>query len=453
MTDVGKHFQIPFEPVADPAAVVLAPEVRFTVLASRLLRLEYSPDEQFEDRPTQTFWYRRQPVPPFEVARSRELLEITTEHLILRYRLGSSGFTPDSLSIELLDAGNLWRYGDTDAANLLGTARTLDQSSGRLELEPGLLSRSGWALVDDSQRPVFGAQGWVEGRSSPASPDLDLYFFGYGRAYLDCLRDFCRIAGAVPLIPRWALGNWWSRFWAYTQEELVALMREFEAHEVPLSVCVVDMDWHITQTGYRRTGWTGYTWKHEPRRGEAATILREGSTGWTGYTWNRELFPDPEGLMAWLHRKGLRVTLCLHPHEGVHPHESKYVEMAEAMEMDPAGQKPVPFDLPDPRFARAYFEILHHPLEQQGVDFWWIDWQQGSQTKLPGLDPLWWLNHTHFQDLGRDGIKRPFIFSRWGGLGNHRYPIGFSGDTFATWDSLAAYFGANLPVVSVENYH
>ena len=59
----------------------------------------------------------------------------------------------------------------------------------------------------------------------------------------------------------------------------------------------------------------------------------------------------------------------------------------------------VPFDIADPDFTRAYFEILHHPLEAQGVDFWWLDWQQGSLSGLPGLDPLWWLNHLHFYDL------------------------------------------------------
>jgi alpha-glucosidase (family GH31 glycosyl hydrolase) len=78
------------------------------------------------------------------------------------------------------------------------------------------------------------------------------------------------------------------------------------------------------------------------------------------------------------------------------------------------------------------------------VDFWWIDWQQGQRTRLSGLDPLWWLNHLHFYDAARPGRGRPIIFSRWGGLGNHRYPIGFSGDTVVSWDSLAfqPYFTA-----------
>jgi alpha-glucosidase (family GH31 glycosyl hydrolase) len=73
-----------------------------------------------------------------------------------------------------------------------------------------------------------------------------------------------------------------------------------------------------------------------------------------------------------------------------------------------------------------------------------MDWQQGKKSKISGLDPLWFLNHLHYYDLGRDGRKRPFVFSRWGGLGNHRYPIGFSGDTLVRWRTLAyqPYFTA-----------
>ena len=57
-------------------------------------------------------------------------------------------------------------------------------------------------------------------------------------------------------------------------------------------------------------------------------------------------------------------------------------------------------------------------------------------TKLPGLDPLWLLNHFHFSTW-RAMAARPLTFSRCAGMGNHRYPIGFSGDTVVSWDSLA----------------
>lgn len=145
------------------------------------------------------------------------------------------------------------------------------------------------------------------------------------------------------------------------------------------------MDWHITKTG-------------------------NTSDGWTGYTWNTELFPDPSAFIKWLHEQGLRTDLNLHPARGIHPHELQYEEMAQWMGIDPASQKAIPFDITDPHFAEGYFDILHHPKEQAGVDFWWMDWQQGQKSRVPGLDPLWWINHLHYFDLGRDGRKRPFVF-------------------------------------------
>ncbi|MBN1965542.1 MAG: DUF5110 domain-containing protein, partial [Anaerolineae bacterium] len=292
--------------------------------------------------------------------------------------------------------------------NLHGTTRTLDGIDGYAPLEPGLMSRAGWAVLDDSRTLLFDDDGWLQPRPTGG---VDLYFFGYGHDYLGCLQDYCRVSGHMPMIPRWALGNWWSRYWAYTQDELTTLIEDFQSYDLPFSVCIVDMDWHITKTGNE-------------------------STGWTGYTWNRDLFPDPAGFLAFAHAEKLRIGLNLHPAEGIHPHEEQYEDMARALGIDPATQQPVPFAITNPAFADAYLKILHHPYEKMGVDFWWLDWQQGLTTDLPGLDPLWLINHLHFYDLGRDGSKRPFIFSRWGREGHQRYPIGFSGDAYATWDTL-----------------
>jgi len=272
--------------------------------------------------------------------------------------------------------------------------------------------------MDDSNSLVFNDVGWLESRRAGAQ-QLDLYFLGYGHDYLGCLKEFNLVTGSVPMIPRFVLGNWWSRYWEYSQQDLLNLMSDFRKYQVPLSVCIIDMDWHITKTG-------------------------NNSSGWTGYTWNRALFPEPETLLAKLHEQGLKVALNLHPAEGIHPHEDAYADMCRAVGQDPAKGEPVEFDITNPVFVNAYFNILHHPLENMGIDFWWMDWQQGFKTRLSGLDPLWWLNHLHFLDLGRDGKRRSFIFSRWGGLGNHRYPIGFSGDSIISWESLAfqPYFTA-----------
>jgi alpha-glucosidase (family GH31 glycosyl hydrolase) len=407
-----------FHPIPNPDAVVITENVRFTVLTDRLIRMEYSPENQFEDRPSQAFWYRKQPVPEFKKSIG-ELIEIETQFLHLKFKPSRVGFTSSSLSITMKQTGTTWVYGTTQKENLKGTARTLDGVAATTRLEMGLLSRSGWAVVDDSKSLVFNESGWLEPRPIQTLKVLktfrvsykDLYFFGYGTDHATCLQDFTRISGPVPMIPRYILGNWWSRYWAYTQDELKTLMEEFRSREVPISVCIVDMDWHITKTG-------------------------NSSDGWTGYTWNRELFPDPNGFIRWLHEQELHTALNLHPARGIHPHEEQYEALAEWMGIDPSSQQPVPFDIADPHFMEGYFELLHHPYEKDGIDFWWMDWQQGKKSRITGLDPLWMLNHLHYYDLGRDGRKRPFVFSRWGGLGNHRYPIGFSGDTYVRWKVL-----------------
>jgi hypothetical protein len=75
-------------------------------------------------------------------------------------------------------------------------------------------------------------------------------------------------------------------------------------------------------------------------------------------------------------------------------------------------------------------------MQEQGIDFWWLDWQQWSTTKMEGVNPTFYLNYVFFSDMQRQNKTRPLLYHRWGGLGNHRYQIGFSGDTRITWNSL-----------------
>ncbi len=395
---------------SNPNAIVQSGKARFTFLTSRLVRMEFDPDGTFEDKPSLTYWYRNQPAPQLSVTRKDKWLSIETDYLILHF-YENNRFHWRDLWIELKENRRVWRYGDAENTNLGGTTRTLDTTRGPLQLDPGLVSRSGWATVDDSKNLVLDDQLWPTLRNKSLGYK-DIYFYGYAQYYLDTVKEHQLVSGKPGLLPRWALGNWWSRYWAYSSEELLNLMDEFENHEIPLSVCIVDMDWHKTKTG-------------------------NACSGWTGYSWNRELFPDPDEFIKQLHTRKLKTALNLHPAEGIHPHEDQYPLMATRMGLDPEEKEPISFDIADAKFAQAYFEVLHHPLEEQGVDFWWIDWQQGSQTKIEGLDPLFWLNHTHYYDLGRKPEKRPFIFSRWPGLGGQRYPIGFSGDTVVDWTSLA----------------
>lgn len=434
-------------PVADPKSIVTAGHARFTVLTPHILRMEWSASGKFEDHASLVFINRRLPVPRFEADNelngSDKALTLETGALILSYKPSGDGhFTPDNLSITIKNVEGqkvVWHPGDSNPENLQGTTRTLDGAYGsktREPIGPGLISRAGWDLVDDSTRPLFDSTDFQfrEGENSPwpwamERPEsertgqyTDWYFFGYGHDYRRALGDFVRVAGRIPLPPRFAFGVWWSRYWAYSDQELDQLVRGFHENSSPLNVLVIDMDWHINE-------------KQLAARGE---IDQSGQhLGWSGYTWNKELFPYPTDFLKNIHHEGLKVTLNLHPASGIQPWEAAYPEMARAMGIDPASKKYVPFDPTNKKWAENYFNLVLHPLEKQGIDFWWLDWQQQPMmSKIPGLTQTWWLNYLHFTDQQREG-KRPLLFHRWGGLGNHRYQIGFSGDTFSVWPSLA----------------
>jgi alpha-glucosidase (family GH31 glycosyl hydrolase) len=403
------HFRTEIAPLADQRNVVAGPTYRITVLDEGLVRLEYSGSGEFEDRASQFAVDRAFAPTKFTVIEDEDLLEIHTSRFQLTYDKGP--FRAEGLSAVAKQGthsvGSVWRYGMA-TRNLGGTARTLDEVDGATSLEPGVLSRFGITAVDDSSTVLLDENGWIAQRHPG---NLDVYVFAYGTEYRAALNAYHRLAGRQPLLPRFALGNWWSRYHPYSADEYLELMDRFAAEHVPLSVAVLDMDWHRVHI--------------DPKYG----------TGWTGYSWNTDLFPDPPAFLAELHDRGLVTSLNVHPSEGVHAHEDRYRAMAERLGVDPDTERPIAFDPADPEFLEAYFEQLHHPLEDEGVDFWWLDWQQGGVSAIPGLDPLWLLNHYHFLDSARNG-RRPLTFSRYAGLGSHRYPVGFSGDTVISWASL-----------------
>lgn len=443
-------------PVAAPEAVVVCGNARFTVLTDRLIRMEWAQDGAFEDRASLAVVNREMPVPAFTSVRSGEGVTIKTSKITLTYKGGR--FSPENLSVQF--GMGTWRPGMAPDGNLKGTTRTLDGCLGfeklsnrESELEDGILSRDGWALVDESSRHLLEAvdtpwENWVAER--PEGDRLDWYLFAYGHDYTAALGDFVKIAGRIPLPPKYTLGYWWSRYWIYTDEEILDLGREMRERDIPMDVMIVDMDWHYTyQDMQKRLGPDDFGQRR----------------GWTGYSWNRDLFPDPEGFLHDVHALGYRTALNLHPASGIRPWEECYGPFVKdylsrtddydgpkdyvfgeepylyAGNKQPVGQPghlaSVPYRMDQQEWADAYFGSVIRPLERQGVDFWWLDWQQWRESKyVKDLSNTFWVNYAFFRDKEINGTERPFIYHRWGGLGSHRYQLGFSGDTYDEWSVL-----------------
>ena len=422
-------------PVADPNAIVISGKMRFTVLTPQMIRIQFSPTATFEDRATFTVVNRHLPVPEFTAITEDGYLIIRTSDLTLRYKEGTrpnpASKSPANLSITFSMNGQevVWYPGKDDALNLRGTQRTLDNVAGdtqRNNLEPGILSRSGWAIIDESPSATRGdgsrsfpmepkEDGGMDWVATPLEASAyDWYFLGYGHNYTAALGDFVRIAGRIPLPPAYLFGYWYSRYWAYTQSEFMQIVTEIERNKIPLDVMIFDMDWH--------------------------------TDGWTGWTWNKKLIPNPRGLITWMHKHGLRVALNLHPADGIDNDEEFYDILSRDLGRDPSKGETIPWELENYDFYKAMFKDIIRAREDEGVDFWWLDWQQWLINKqINGLGQTFWHNHVFYEDMRLNRPdRRPTIYHRWGGLGSHRYQIGFSGDTYATWPTLAyqPYFTA-----------
>ena len=284
-------------------SVVTSGGVRFEVLSDGLLRMEYAPSRKFTDRPSVVVLKRAWPPVKFTVSGSGGTLLLTTSRLTLTYRIGSGPLTHDNLRVSWLNGTSeaSWAPGDSDRANLGGIARSLDgaKKGGIPGTPPGILSRSGYFLLDDSRSPVWTADhSWIEPRA--VRDGQDLYLLVYGKDYARALKAFSELSGPIPMIPRWAFGSWITDLnyeylpgtelvdrYQYTDEDVRKVVTRFRDAGFPLDVLVLDFAWH-------NLGWKG------------------------SYDWS-PIFHDPSGFLSWARSLGLKVALNDHPGYGTEP--------------------------------------------------------------------------------------------------------------------------------------
>ena len=449
--------------VATAGNAEIVGKARFTLLTDRMVRCEWSESGEFEDRPSITFINRAMPAVKHTLTRKGDGAVIETDRMRLEWTGGA--FNESNLVVSLRSRGGgrgATRPTDVavlapDKENLLGTMRTIDGRTSIKDLLPrmekGILSRRGVTVVDDTKTPLFVKGGdywktWVEERSRRGTGNgayRDLVIFAYGHDYKGCLGDYVKVAGRIPLPPRWAFGYWWSRFWNDTESDYRQIVREMNSVGIPMDVCVIEMYWHENWNIADRPD------IRQPQGGQM--------WGWGGYTWNRRYFPDPARMFRFLHDEGLHAPLNMHPACGIPDCEEVFPRFAK--DYGWKGGSVIPFRGDDERWAEVYFKDVVEPLEALGADFFWLDWQQWLMSKdKPNLSNTFWLNHLFFEHSGEprsvaaaDGTepvppggrdksdpvaRRPIIYHRWGGLGSHRYQIGFSGDGESSWRMLEA---------------
>ena len=428
MSILGDNYKVDYERAKSKKQCVFQGQFyRITVLSDLLVRLEFSEEGYFEDRPTELVSCRNFPLPQMKVDQNDKVLDITTKYFNLRYvkekSFFSNKYSPDStLRIRLLDSGNKeWYYGHPEARNYGGIIADIDRTTtsdedntvlGELKnarkkvidffnRDKGLYSTDGFVSIDDSKSNFIAPDGTIIFNDRNR---IDTYVFMYNRDFGSCLQNYFMLTGMPPLIPRYALGIWWNKTDVYNEEDVKKLINNFNRDKLPLSVLLLGDNWHLK---------------------DRTNLKRFNS----GFTFSKELYPRPNELIDFVHQKNIRLGLSLDPSEGIHPHEPRFEEVAKAMGF--SDKQIIPFNVFDKDMLNAYFSFLIQPLYALGVDFFWINYRNIKDKLSNDI-----LNYYHFNYFRRVSKYRPLLLSRVSTHAPHRYPVHYSGETLVSWNTL-----------------
>ncbi len=376
------------------------------------------------------------------------------------------GFLPDEVTIKL-KGGSTWRPGmDGSAANLGGTISSWNEVSPRALLsgndtyQPGILSKDGWAIVDDTRTPRFSyAQPLWQGSLPWYAPPLDganradLYMFACGTDFQACLADFTLLSGPVPIPPLATMGIWWSHYETYDQETIQShVLEKFLQYEMPLNVLQMDCGWHLNNS------------HHNPH-----------CQGYNGYDWNEALFPTPKQFVSELKAgslsggRPLKLLLNTHNFLGLDECQAEFPALESRLPPLQNASGPILYNTTDLETMTGIFDLAlgrnatGTKAHDTRPDYWWHDGSLGRWGEDTGVSPTAGANsgNLFFSVYAHDShirtasawTNRPMVMPRFGWLGQHRYCCGFSGDQTSEWETLEAEVTMTATAANVAFAH
>ena len=389
--------------ITNPQVVFKGDNYRISILSERLVRLEYSIDGKFSDAPTILVKNRNFSVPEFKVEQDDKYLVINTKYFMLQYIKNKPfvgpKFAPDSnLKVSLLNTDKVWFYGQAEARNFKGGAISLDNYTGKVNLDKGLYSTDGFVSIDDSNNLEIDSNGFLE---KPNAQKVDIYLFMYKRDFGLCLRDYFTLTGYPPLIPRYALGTWWNREKIYSFSDTKELINTFNRYQIPLNVLLLSEYWHLKDK-------------------ENYALYK------TGFTFDPSLFPNPQEFIDYMHENNVYVGLNFDPSEGILKGELEYDNVARTLGITDTST--IPFNVLDRTLMNAYTNYLINTFLNLGLDIFWLDYKQN----LEGIQGLSYYYNKAFKNSN----LRKLTLTRSPLVAPHQAGILYSGETLVSWDTL-----------------
>jgi len=333
------------------------------------------------------------------------------------------------LEFEWSDGEALYGLGSHEEGmfNLRGQHQYLYQQNMKAVV-PVLVSTRGYGIFLDScslmtfHDDAFGSYLW-----SDVDDELDYYFI-YGPEFDQIVAELRALTGQAPLLPKWAYGYIQSKERYVSQAELLDVVKEYRARNLPLD-CIV-LDWK---------SWTGELWGQK--------------------SFDPERFPNPDQMTEDLHTLHARLMVSIWPimkpggadWQELHDHGFLLGNQAN-------------YDAFNPAARACYWRQANSGLFAHGIDAWWCDCTEPFEADWKGaikpepeerlrinteeakryLDPelinAYSLLHSEGIYKGQravDNAKRVVNLTRSAYLGQQRYAaITWSGDLVANWDVL-----------------
>ncbi len=319
--------------------------------------------------------------------------------------------------------------------NLRGQHQYLYQENMKAVV-PVLVSTRGYGILLDScslmtfHDDAFGSYLWTD-----VDDEMD-FFFVYGPDFDSIVGGIRRLTGKVPMLPKWMFGYLQSKETYRSQAELIEVINEYRSRRLPLDGIV--LDWH---------SWTGELWGQK--------------------TLDPERFPDPDGMMAEIHKLHSHLMISIWPN--MDPKTDNNQEMKVHGYL--LGNLTT-YDAFQPQGREIYWRQANTGLFSNGIDAWWCDCTEPFEADWKGaftpepeermkintseakryIDPEYINAYSLLHSQGiyegqrrTTDRKRVVNLTRSAYAGQQRYgTITWSGDISATWDTLRRQIAEGL---------
>ncbi|PIU83669.1 MAG: hypothetical protein COS68_02815, partial [Elusimicrobia bacterium CG06_land_8_20_14_3_00_38_11] len=392
-----------------PVRYLIDKTYRITVYSTSLVRIEYSKKGVFDDEEPlilEPALAMKEKNLSCEIKTVKDFFILSTDYFELKLKADGNRFDIGSLYFTIKEKKYTWQPGIIDEQNLGGAMLDLykfPEGKSNEKFTEGLISKNGYFVFRNHCEFLWdNKKNWFKRKRDWDSQDW--YLFGYGSDYKKAFSDFVSVFGKIPLPPKWAFGYWYSKWYKFKDVEILDVVKKLKEKKIPLDVFVIDTDWR--------------------------------KNVWNGYEWNKELFPNPKALLDELKRQNIHTCLNDHPGYGQSdelPQDDPYREKIKVKIPDITDYR---IQWSDERYVSAWLDEIFVQFLKEGIDFWWVDgW--GATGGIMDFSSQLWLNKWYFEAAKMAGDnRRPMLLSRWGGIGSHKYPVQFSGDTHSSFETL-----------------